>query len=177
MSRKRGPPPKIKTGTKRLGVVASNMPIELTPEQSSQVLQILNLDKDSPFAARTIKEFSCTCAMATSARLIYEKTRPTRSYAQSRLPGQRGIPARHYRAVLASDLAQLMLGLKLEPKIIRLDPWEDTMGACFHRLFKLALEVSGDRPLSDSVRVRYLSRGLAIERNPPLDEISPLGPG
>jgi len=166
MSRKRGLPPKIKTGTGRLGGVASHLPIELTPEQSSQVLQILDLDKGSPFAARTINEFSCTCAMATSARLIYEKTRPKRSYAQSRQPGQRGNPARHYRAVLASDLAQLMLGLELEPKIIRLDPWEDTKGARYHKLFKLALEVSGDRPLSDSVRVRYLSRGLAIEREP-----------
>jgi hypothetical protein len=61
-----------------------------------------------------------------------------------------------------------MLGLKLEPKIIRFDPWEETVGACFHSFFKLALEVSGDRPCSDSVRVLYLSRGLAIERHPPL---------
>jgi hypothetical protein len=61
-----------------------------------------------------------------------------------------------------------MLGLKLEPKIIRFDPWEETVGACFPSFFKLALEVSGDRPCSDSVRVRYLSRGLAIERHPPL---------
>jgi hypothetical protein len=115
------------------------MPITLTLEQSSQVLQILNLDKSSPCAARTIKEFSSMRAMATAARLIDEETRPKRSYSQSRLPGQRGIPVRHNRAVLASDLGQLILGLKLEPKIIRLDPWEETVGACFPSFFKLAL--------------------------------------
>jgi hypothetical protein len=32
-----------------------------------------------------------------------------------------------------------MLGLDLEPKIVRLDPWENTEGACSHSFFKLAL--------------------------------------
>jgi hypothetical protein len=53
---------------------------------------------------------------------------------------------------------------ELTPKVIRLDPWECTAGAAYHRLFKLALQVSGDGRMSDSMRARYLTRGLAIER-------------
>lgn len=176
MPRKRAPAPKISTGAGRLKGAVNYTPIELAPKQLSQLLQILNLKASTADANAVIRDFSGLCAMAMAARQIYEDTRPKRSYSQSRKPGQRGNPSRHYRAILASDLAHLMFRVGLAPKIIRLDPWEDIEGAAYHKLFQLALEVCGDRSLSDSVRARYLTRGLAIELNPPLNEISEVDP-
>jgi hypothetical protein len=164
MPRQRKPSPRITTGIKRLQGVATFSPIELTSAQSSQLLQILSQQPISVQGGRAIREFSAICGVARAGRDIFVKSRPKRSYSQHRQPGQRGIPAKHYLAILASDLAKLMRDYELTPKVIRLDPWECTAGAAYHRLFKLALQVSGDGRMSDSMRARYLTRGLAIER-------------
>jgi hypothetical protein len=172
MPRRRGPAHYISTGLDRLGGVVDFSSIELSSEETSSLLEILDLPHSSSQAIHSIREFSLICGMAKASREVYLKTRPKRSYARIKQPKKMGNPAKHYRAILASDIANLMLGLQLTPKIIRLDPWEETPAATYHRLFKLALEVSGDRSISDPMRARYLTRGLEIERNPPLNEIS-----
>lgn len=137
--------------------------IELPGYESSMALEILNLAEGSPEAKRALIKLRTIISMALSAREIYRDTRPERSRSKKDSPAPVGKPSRHYREILAADLAELLMSVGMTPLIVRTTgKGEKDPSAAWNRLLQLVLKVIGE-PLKDSSRSDLLSRASHVE--------------
>ncbi|MFM7255130.1 MAG: hypothetical protein ACKO3C_05650 [Betaproteobacteria bacterium] len=163
MPRKRTPRQKISTGKVRMSGVAGFRLIALPGYESSMALEILNLAEGSPEAKRALIKLRTIISMALSAREIYRDTRPERSRSKKDSPAPVGKPSRHYREILAADLAELLMSVGMTPLIVRTTgKGEKDPSAAWNRLLQLVLKVIGE-PLKDSSRSDLLSRASHVE--------------